>query len=446
MQKKPINNHDLPFASTISQASLERPLAGSRWLLIVVALIVIWLLVWASFAEIDKVIKGQGKVVPSSHVQVMQNLEGGIVAKIQVKAGQQVNKGQTLIQLDNTLFTSSVEEQQVQTAALKAQVERLKAEAFDKPFDLKTLQKLTQDSKLLEAYQREKNLYSSRKKQLATSQQILDQKIEQSRLDYQKTKDQINSYSKTYELLKKEIALMEPLVNKGVASQIDLLKIRREASESLSQIQSAKSALPKLSSLIDENLNKKVEAEQRFQIEAEKELNSVLAQLEQIETQQTALEDRVNRTSIISPVDGTVSELLVTTVGEVVQPGSDLVKIVPLNDELVIETKIAPKDIGFLYPGLQAKVKFTAYDFSIYGGLNGKLSTLSADTIQDEENNSFYLTRILTKKNYLGSDESPLALLPGMQASVDIIVGQHTVMEYLTKPIFKAQQSALSEP
>ncbi len=265
-------------------------------------------------------------------------------------------------------------------------------------------------------------------------------------MEYKQTKNQIENLKATYSLLQKEIALMEPLVKKGVASKLDLLKMRREASESLSKIKGAQNSLPNLASQIDESQSKKLEAKQRFQIEAEKELNSVLAKLEQIRSTQLALADRVNRTSITSPVDGTVSELLVTSLGEVVQPGSDLVKLVPLNDQLVIETKIAPKDIGFLYPGLKAKVKFTAYDFSIYGGLDGTLEIISADSVQDEERNSYYLARINTNKNHLGSETKPLVLLPGMLATVDIIVGQHSVMSYLTKPIFKAQQSALTEP
>ena len=446
LQKNKITDSDLLFASTLSQAALEKPMARSQWLLWAVAGIIIWFLVWASFAKVDKIVRGEGKVVPSSHVQVMQNLEGGIVESILIKPGEVVKKGQVLIQLDNTLFASSFDEQQSQEGNLSAQVARLSAEAFNKPFDITQATLPKTSAYLWPLYEREKNLFDSRKKQLATSKIILDQKIKQSRLEYKQTENQIDSFQATYKLLKQEIALMQPLVKKGVASELDLLKMQREASESLSKIQGAQHTLPKLASQIDENLSKKVEAEQRFQIEAEKELNATLAKLEQIASTQTALADRVKRTSITAPVDGTVSELLVTSLGEVVQPGSDLVKIVPLNDQLVIETKIAPKDIGFLYPGLKAKVKFTAYDFSIYGGLEGELMTLSADTLQDEERNSFYVARIITEKNHLSSESKPLALLPGMLSSVDIIVGQHTVMGYLTKPIFKTQQSALTEP
>ena len=446
MQKNKVSDADLMFVSTLSQAALEKPMARSKWLLWSVGGIILWFLVWASFAEVDKIVRGEGKVVPSSNVQVMQNLEGGIVESILIKPGQVVKKGQVLIQLDNTLFASSFEEQLSQEGNLKAQVARLTAEAFNKPFEVSKEKFAEKTLYLLPLYEREKSLFDSRKTQLATTKAILDQKIKQSRLEYQQTANQIQNLKETYSLLKKEISLMQPLVRKGVASELDLLKMQREASESLSKIKGAQNTLPNLASQIEENRSKKTEAEQRFQIEAEKELNAALAQLEQIQSTQIALADRVKRTSISSPVDGTVSELFVTSLGEVVQPGSDLVKIVPLNDQLVMETKIAPKDIGFLYPGLKAKVKFTAYDFSIYGGLDGQLVTLSADSVQDEERNSFYVARITTEKNHLGSDEKPLILLPGMLASVDIIVGQQTVMTYLTKPIFKTQQSALTEP
>ena len=238
---------------------------------------------------------------------------------------------------------------------------------------------------------------------------------------------------------------MKPLVRKGVASEVDLLKMQREQNDVLTRLKEINSSIPQLQSLITEYRAKRVEAREDFMNKAKQELNDVLAEKAQIQQSKVALEDRVQRTDIKSPVHGTIKQLFVATIGGVVQPGSDIVEIVPTDDKLVLETRITPADIGFLYPGLKAKVKFTAYDFSIYGGLEGKVVSISADTITDDEGKSYYLAKIETDQNHLGSEDKPLYLLPGMTADVDVIVGKHTVLEYILKPIIKAKDLALRE-
>ncbi len=221
-------------------------------------------------------------------------------------------------------------------------------------------------------FEREQQLYENQLQHLETTKHILAEKIKQNRSDLQEAYNQFTQLSKSYDLLKKEIEIMQPLVKDGIASEVDLLKTQREATEAYSKLQTTENSIPRLKSIIEESINKRKEAEQKFRNDAQQELNTVLAKLAQLESSKTALEDRVRRTNITSPVNGTISELLVTTIGEVVQPGSDIVKIVPRDDSLVLETKILPADIGFVYPGLKAKVKFTAYDFAIYGGLEGR--------------------------------------------------------------------------
>jgi len=443
LKETSVPEEDLAFMSNLSQAALEKPTIKSQLIVWIMFLVLIWLLVWANYAELDKIVRGQGKVVPSSKIQVVQNLEGGIIENIFVHSGDNVQKGQVLLKLDNTQFSSSYDETEAQLYDLRAQAARLSAQAFNKPFKINIP---SDNNSMVEAiFEREKQLYKNQLQQLETTQQILNEKITQNRSELQEAYNQFEQLSKSYDLLQQEIKIMKPLVTEGIASEVDLLKTRREATDAYSQLQTTQNSIPRLKSIINESINKKQEAKQKFRNEAQQELNTVLAKLSQLESSKTALEDRVRRTSITSPVNGTISELLVTTIGEVIQPGSDIVKIVPLDDSLVLETKISPADIGFVYPGLKAKIKFTAYDFAIYGGLDGTVEKISADTILDEEGNSFYIARIKTDKNYLGSEKKPLSLMPGMTATVDVVVGKHTILEYLIKPIIKAKDLALRE-
>ncbi|BBP44251.1 HlyD family type I secretion periplasmic adaptor subunit [Thiosulfativibrio zosterae] len=447
MSKKPIHktkisDDDLAFMSSLSQAALEKTTFKSQFIVWTVLLVFVLSVVWANYTELDKIVRGEGKVVPSSKVQLVQNYEGGIIESILVSAGDQVKRDQVLVQLDNTQFLSTFGETLVEQQALKAKAARLKAEASGKEFVVPTDLNSRYEK---EAYEREFDLYQNRMQQLSTSKRIIEQQIVQSNTELKDAFSQKSQLQNSYKLLEKEIRMTEPLVKQGIASEVDLLKTRRELNDTAGKLNAVEHSIPKYQSVIAESEQKIKETEQKFANEAQENLNEVLAKISQMESSKTALEDKVTRTSIRSPVNGTISELLVASIGEVVQPGSDIVKIVPNDDSLVLETKILPSDIGFVYPGLKAKVKFTAYDFAIYGGLDGEVQKISADTITDEEGNSFYIVRIKTQKNHLGSVEDPLYLMAGMTATVDIVVGKHTVLEYLIKPIIKAKDLALRE-
>jgi len=440
--KEKIIKQDIEFMSSLSQAALEKPTVRSQWLVWIILLVVIWLITWANYAELDKIVRGEGKVVPSTKIQVIQNLEGGIVKEIFISTGSHVTKGQILMKLDNTQFSSSFDESEIKEAQLTARAQRLKAEAFNKAFKP---HKIAKDPRIQALYDREQRLYKARTRQHKTNDNIIVEQIEQKKLELREAKNQLKQLQRTLELLQQEIALTQPLVNQGIASHVDLLKLQREENEAYSKLKSVEYSIPKLQSVITEFRSKRIEAKEKFMNEAHEELNQVLAEISQLKKSNTALADRVTRTEIKSPVNGTIKQIFVNTIGGVVQPGSDIIEIVPENDALVLETKILPADIGFIYNGLVAKVKFTAYDFSIYGGLDGVVSQISADTITDEEGNSFYIARIQTNETHLGSLNNPLYLLPGMTASVDIIVGKHTLLDYLLKPIIKAKDLALRE-
>lgn len=437
-----ISDKDLEYMSSLSQAALEKPTFKSQLIVWSILLVFIWAIVWANFTELDKIVRGEGKVVPSTKVQLVQNYEGDIIESILVSTGDQVQRDQILIQLDNTQFLSSFGERLVEQQALEAKAARLRAEATGKQF---TVLKTYGSHYEQEAYARELELYHNRILQLRTSKNIVEQQIIQANTELTDAYTQEIQLKNSHSLLQKEIDMTMPLVRQGYASEVDLLKIQRELNDTFGKLKAVGHSIPKYQSVISEAGQKIKEAEQKFSNEAQESLNDVLAKISQMDSSKTAIKDKVTRTSIRSPVNGTISELLVATIGEVVQPGSDIIKIVPNDDSLVLETKILPSDIGFIYPGLKTKVKFTAYDFSIYGGLDGVVEKISADTITDDKGNSFYIVRIKTDKNHLGSPADPLYLMAGMMATVDIVVGKHSVLEYLVKPIIKAREMALRE-
>ncbi len=437
-----VSDDDLAYMSSLSQAALEKPTFKSQLIVWVIILVFIWLIIWASYAELDKIVRGDGRVVPATKVQLVQNLEGGIVEHILVSSGDFVEQDEVLIKLDNTQFVSIFGEALAEENALIARAARLEAEAKDGSFQMP---KIFESEHVKTIFQREYSLYKNRIRRLNTSEQIIKQQIAQSRTELKDAFAQQKQLRRSFELLEREVQIMEPLVKRGIASEVDLLQINREKNDTFGKLQAVTHSIPKFRSVIKESEHQIKEAKQKFQNDAQEDLNKVLAQVFQLEKSRVALEDKVDRTSITSPVTGTISELLVSSIGEVIQPGSDLVRIIPDDDSLVIETKILPADIGFIHTGLTAKIRFTAYDFSIHGGLDGTVERISADSITDEEGNSFFIARIKTDRNHLGTVEHPLYLMAGMTATVDIIVGQHTVLEYLTKPIIKARDVALRE-
>ncbi len=239
--------------------------------------------------------------------------------------------------------------------------------------------------------------------------------------------------------------MTEPMVKEGIKSRVDFLKLKREANGIENDIESAKLSLPRLESAIREYRNKRKESHQLFINKAKKELNEVTAEISRLKTQQVAFSDQVDRTMVKSPVTGIVQKLFVNTVGGVIKPGADLVEIVPTNENLFLEIKIKPSDIAFIHPGAEAKIKVSAYDYAIHGGLIGKVVNISPDTITDKKENTFYIIHIKTDKNYLGTKEHPLNIIPGMTVNVDIVTGKKTVMQYILKPILKSKQYVFTE-
>ncbi len=435
---------DLQFMSSLSEAILAKSPSASKTILWLVTIAVFWAIVWASQAEIDERTRAQGQIIPSNRVQIIQNLEGGIVSSILVHEGSLVNKGDVLVKIENKGFNSSFGESRLKLNELKAKSIRLKAEANNKPFRVdKNLYK--NDKDMEKEINFEKRLYQSHKAQLNQTLQILKEQLNQRRSELRELSGKIDQLEHTYSLMQNELDIMKPLVSKGLVSQVEFLQTRRQATQIQGELDSARLSLPRIRSTIKETNKKIKEAKLVFMNKARAELNEITAEMARISETQTSLKDRVQRTDVRSPVKGTVSRLMVNTISGVIKPGEDIAEIVPIDDTLVAEVKVKPKDVAFLRIGMKAMVKLTAYDFSIYGGLTGKVTNVGADTVTNKKGESYYLVRIKTDKNHLGTDSHPLPIRAGMVVSADILTGKKTVLDYLLKPILKAKQNALSE-
>lgn len=432
---------DPDLISDVRTTILIQSPKGGRAIVWLTLLLFILVVAWMYTSEIEEVTRGMGKVIPSGQIQVVQNLEGGILEELHVRVGDIVKKGQLLMRLDETRFSAPYQESRLKYLALHAQAARLHAETEGREMEVPS----EIFEKRPEIASREIQLYLSRQEELAATIDVLKEQVIQRKQELTELKEENRELNRTYRLLKREIDLTKPLVEQGAVSEVEVLRLEREASSMRGDISATRLAIPRVESKLSEA--KKVISEERlkFTNAAKRELNEVEVELEAMSAVETALADRLDRTSVRSPVYGTVKQVLVNTVGGVVQPGMNLVEIVPLEDTLLIETQIKPSDIAFLRPEQKAMVKFTAYDFTIYGGLEAKLEQISADSITDEQGNSYYIVRVRTDKNFLDGKDGPMPIIPGMVTTVDILTGKKTILSYLLKPVLRARHMALRE-
>lgn len=455
-----LSPEELEFVDDQTAALLLNTPSNARIILWVIVLFFVLAAAWASWAEIDQVTAGQGKVVPSSQIQIVQNLEGGLVKQILVREGETVTKGQQLILIDDTRFRSDFREREQQIANLTASVLQLSASirSVEVHKDFKesgwrnsviiTYNKLVFPQSLLDSQpalvKRHQDEYQHDLDNLRNQLSVLSQQVQQKQQDLVEVEARIRNLKQSYELANKELEITKPLAEEGVVPQIEFLKLQRQVNDTRRELTSSELKVPVLRSAVRESMLSRIDAALKFRSQQQDALNEAEDTLSAMAESSIGLADRVNRTVVLSPVTGTIKTLYVNTVGGVIQPGMDIVEIVPTEDTLVVEAQIAPQDIAFLRPDLPAIVKFSAYDFTKYGGLEGTLEHISADTSQDEEGNSFYLVRVRTSETSFGQNKT-LPIIPGMTASVDIIIGKRTVMNYLMKPILSAQNNALRE-
>jgi adhesin transport system membrane fusion protein len=426
------------FAADTDYAILQQEPLRAKVLLKSIGFAVAIFLMWAAVSQVDEVTRGEGKVIPSRQLQVLQSLDGGIVSEILVHEGQVVQPEQILLRIDQTRFVSSVRESRVQYTALVAKAARLRALTEGVPFKMPD-EVLKEDPKTAEE---ERRLYESRKSELETTTSIARQQLTQRQQELVETRAKLEQAAKAYELSARELTVTKPLIGSGAVSEVELLRLERDVSRFRGEREMAAAQISRIQASISEASHKLEEVGWAFRNESGKELGETMSKLNSIAESSVGLSDKVSRSVLRSPVKGTVKRLLINTVGGVVQPGKDVVEVVPLEDNLLLEARVQPRDIAFLHPGQKAIVKFTAYDFSIYGGLEGKLEHIGADTVVDEKGNAFYIVRVRTNKSTLGDN---LPVIPGMVAEVDIVTGEKSVLTYLLKPVLRAKARAFSE-
>ncbi len=434
---------DKAGAYFLSVFDIDDDLPVSRHvLLIAITSFFVIFVFWANIATLDEVTRGDGKVIPSSEIQALQTLEAGIVEEFLVKEGQEVKTGQVLVRLSDIEASSDLGANQARYYGLLASITRLQAEAEGK-MTVEFPEEVMEGSPA--SVTEEINVFRANQRQLQGQVNVLQPQLAQREQEVRELDTRIRDLRGVISLQRQEKEMIEPLVARGSAPKLELLQLERVIKEKNSELNSARSSLPRAKSAVDEAKARIEEIESSAKAQAQTELAAKLIELNEIRERLSALKERKTRTEIKSPVNGTIKELTINTVGGVVRPGENLIEIVPKADQLLVEARVRPSDIAFLYPGQQAVVKITAYDFSIYGGLDGEVVDISADTIEDEQGNSFYRVRLRTYETELKRKDEILPIIPGMVASADILTGEKTVMQYLLKPFIKTLDNAMTE-
>jgi adhesin transport system membrane fusion protein len=416
-------------------------------------LIVVFMLVfllWASLSKIDELARGEGKVIPSEKIQTIQSLDGGIVSEILVKEGSYVVKDQPLMKIDTTRFQASLDENEQSMYSLQATKVRLEAE-----YNLKVKEPTAElefpnglEEKAPKYVNHQRILFNTRVDEFKSALNILETQLGQKVQEMIELESKRDNLKESLNLVDEQYKTVQKYVKAGSKSTIDLITVKKELNTIKSELQSTNILIPKAKYAINESENRMLEKLKNFKSEALQELEKINSELKVYESKIVSEQDKLDKTVVKSPVNGIVKQINLNTIGGVVKSGFDLIEIVPQSDILLIEAKIDPKDIAFINPSQKAIVKVTAYDFAIYGALEGKIVEISADSIVDKDSKtpkSYYKVVVKTDKNYLEKDGKKLPIIPGMVASVDIITGQKTILDFILKPILKTKQDALHE-
>lgn len=434
--KAPSGNYSLPT---------DKPPRAATHIIVLVVAIVIAFLVWANWAEIDQVSRAEGKVIPSGKSQIVQSAEPGVITDILVRSGEQVSAGQLLVRLDDTTTASSAGEVEARVLALSAQTERLRVESAGLGVDAY----MCPDAVAAEAPEvcaAELDLLASRLQSLVSTRDVLQQRVEQRQRELNEITVNKTRLESSLTISQERLALVEPMAERGLSARTDLLALRSEVADLTGQIAAAEEGAARLIAALREAELQVQQAEQQFRQESLSELTLRRAELASAQQQLRGATDRVSRTEVRSPVDGVVNAIDVTTIGAVVTAGSRIMDIVPKSDFLLVEARLKPSDVAFVIPGQPARIQFTAYDFSVYGGLQGVVDNVSADSLVDEQTReTYYLVTVRAEETVLHHRGQDLSILPGMVTTVDIITGKHSILQYLLKPINKVQQEALIE-
>lgn len=399
-----LSEEDEAFIADTKAAMLSKSTLFAHGILWTLGLLILAGIIWAYFGVVEKIAIGEGKVIPSSQVKIIQSLDGGIVTDISVREGQTVKKNQILMQLDDTRYKADYQERLAKYLVLLAITSRLKAEAYNEPkIDFPPIL-----NKHPEITTRETKFFETRRDTL---------------------KEEVALLQHSHSLAIERVKMYEPLVARGTVSKVDMLLAQRTANDIKSSI---------------------LEKKNKFSKEAWEEFNKQNGELSIVSEELKSLHDKMIRTTITSPVNGIVKKLNVVTIGGVITPGLNIMEIVPMEDTLLVQVKIKPRDIAFIHVGQPANVRITAYDYTIYGSLEGVVEYISADAIEETKQTEigekiFYEVNIRTNRNYLGNEKRKLPIIPGMTASANIETGSERIMDYILKPLLKAKSEALRE-
>jgi len=433
--------NDQVYMRSLSAAVVHRSPRYLNFIVLLITLFVLAAVIWMNWAEIDVVIRGNGKVTPASQVQLVQSLEGGVVTEILVREGQVVEANQSLIKISDVAFSSSFEENRLTYLELLARSSRLNAEAF--AVDYVVNEEVSTDAPRLNLS--EKSLYDSNLEQLEETLSILDEQINQQQSTLEEAQSKERQVQRSLALVKKEIKIKLPLKDRGIISEVEFLQLQQREAEMEGELEGVQISVPRLQSVIEEARFKRQKEQLDFRNTAKKELNEVNAEIDRIRETQTALKDRVKRTTLRSPVRGIIKRLYANSIGGVVSPGNNVVEIVPQEDSLLVEIEIKPADIASVHIGQLARLKFTAYDFALHGSLQGEVFFVSADTITNEDGESFFVVRIKPSRDYFGHESQPLPIKVGMTVEADIVTSKKTILEFLMEPVHRGLDKALRE-
>lgn len=433
-------NRSKQWAVDADQTIDQQRTLRARGLLYGIGLTFIVLIIWTAFATVDEVTRGEGKVIPSRQLQIIQSVDGGIINQVFVEEGEKVRENDLLVRIDPTRFVASFQEGSVRSYALTAKVERLRALINNTTLqlDFSSAETPVQERVL----QQEQGYYQASLKELEDRLSVAREQLAQRKQELSETQARVSAAKHSYRMSTQELHATQPLLTSGAVSVIEVLRLQRDQAAAEGEQRQAEARARQVKASIQEAESRILEVESTARSQWRSELSEASSQLNSLDKSVEGLADKVKLSEVRSPVDGTVQRVLLNTIGGVVQPGNALIEIVPSDDRLLIEAKISPKDIAFLRPGLPATIKLHAYDFAIYGGISATLEHISADTITDEHDNTFYLVRAVTHDDYAAQQFS---VIPGMTAQLDIMTGKKSILSYLLKPVLRAKANALSE-
>ena len=465
----------LTFMGSVSSALLSKASRGTSVLTKTLLATVIILLTYANYAQLDELARADGKTIPVSALQSIQNLEGGIIKTIYVKEGDVVKKGDPLIQLSDITFLSQISENKIKNAELQAKLKRLDAESSGKKFDVASMgygsdkninllqnisaakQNIQHDVLEVEVNENftqfdqhilasEYQLYISNIKEQKQKIDGMREQIKQKGNDLKDQRVKLKNLQKNFKMLQREIKVKRPLVAKRIFSQVELFKQERELNDMQAQITSIKESIKNTNSSIKEILNGIEEEKLVFKNSAKMEYNKTITEIATLNETQKSLRDKLNRTLIVSPLDGVVKEIFAKTIGGIMQSGKEVMSIIPSDDRLICEIKVKPEDIAKVYVGQNVHLKFSSYDSNLYGGLEGKVTFVSPDSTEDERaKKTYYIVHVKANKNFLGDDERYNKLKSGMIVNAEMVLGKKSILGFIFKPIFKDNYTSYTE-